>query len=455
MIGLVSTALPPLYLLILVVVTPCVIWSLSRPYLSYVFLLFSLPFFAYSITGTQEEKGQIDIKFYDIATIIAIFSWIVNGLVKKTLSFEKSPIILPLFLLYAWMFFSLSWCYSFKVGTIDFAKKLICVSVFLLTINLVTDRKRLDMTFRLWTIIGLIYAFCSLWEVFHQGFGAAAARLAEHWGESVRTSGYAPGPNRFGFFLNLCMMISIPQLATTKSFKYKIFLIFSTIMMMLILITTMSRGAWAGFVAGAAILSFYSRACRKALIIGFIIAAVITVAISTTSYIDAIYERFAGLVDPSITKDYHGKPEVWAAGLKMFQDSPLIGVGIGSFNLLSPSYGSTILVLPHDLYIYILAEFGLIGAALFLLLVAISLAEALKTLKKLTNQSEKLILVGLLAGLFIYCFQGLAISFGFREADMGAFFGLAIATIKIFGTQQLTTQIEAGKVTNGVELPIT
>ena len=82
-IGLVSTALPPLYLLILVVVTPCVIWSLSRPYLSYVFLLFSLPFFAYSITGTQEEKGQIDIKFYDIATIIAIFSWIVNGLVKR------------------------------------------------------------------------------------------------------------------------------------------------------------------------------------------------------------------------------------------------------------------------------------------------------------------------------------------------------------------------------------
>ena len=158
------------------------------------------------------------------------------------------------------------------------------------------------MTFRLWTIIGLIYAFCSLWEVFHQGFGAAAARLAEHWGESVRTSGYAPGPNRFGFFLNLCMMISIPQLATTKSFKYKIFLIFSTIMMMLILITTMSRGSWAGFVAGAAMLSFYSRACRKALIIGFIIAAVITVAISTTSYIDAIYERFAGLVDPSITK---------------------------------------------------------------------------------------------------------------------------------------------------------
>lgn len=438
-IGLASVALPPLYLLILIVGTSYVIYSIARPYFSYVLLLFSLPFFAYSIMGAQETKGQVDIKFSDIAAILAIFCWLANSLIKKNLSFEKSPIFLPIFLLYAWMFFSLSWCYNLKAGSIDFTKKLISVAIFFLTINFVTDKKRLDTTFTLWTTLGLIYAFCGLVEVFHQGFGAAAARLTGHWGEPVRTSAYTAGPNRLGFILNLCMMVSIPQLITTKSFKHKIFLASSITIMMLILITTMSRGAWAGFAAGAVILSFYSRGCRKALFIGLIVAIVFFITISTTSFMDATYERFAGLVNPVITKDYYGKTSVWNAGIKMFQDSPIRGVGIGSFNLLSPSYGSTILTLPHDLYIYILAEFGLIGMSLFIFLIIVFLFEAIKTLKKLTSQGEKTILVGLSAGLFIYCVQGISISFGFREAEMWAFFGLAVATIKILGAQQSTT----------------
>lgn len=442
-VGLTVVTLKPLYILILVVSATCIICSIARPYFAYVLLLLTLPFFAYDITGTPEVRGQIDVKFSDVAIILAIFCWLVNDLAKKDLSFEKTPLLLPLFLLYAWMFTSLLWCQDLKIGSADFIRKLVSLGAFFLTINLVTDRKRLDTTFIIWPILGLIYAFCGLWEVFHQGFAGAEVRSPERWGEAVRTSGYSPGPNRFGFFLNLCLMIAIPQLVTTKSLRYKMFLIFSIIMMILVLITTMSRGAWASFIASAIVLSFYSRGCRKALITGLIVAVVLLVAISTTSFLDAAYQRFAGLLNPTITKDYIGKPAVWSAAVKMFQDSPIVGVGIGSFRQLSPAYGSTILILPHNLYVYILAEFGLIGVAVFLFLMAVFLSEAIKTLKGLTNQNEKILFVGLLAGLLAYLVQGVSISFGFKETEMWAFFGLIVAAINIFGKQKLAERTNA------------
>jgi O-antigen ligase len=162
----------------------------------------------------------------------------------------------------------------------------------------------------------------------------------------------------------------------------------------------------------------------------------------------AVYERFAGLVNPTITRDYYGKSSVWSAGLQMFQESPIRGVGIGSYKLLSPVYGSTMLAYAHNLYVLILTEFGLIGVALFLFLVAAYFSEAIKVLKRLTDKAEKLIFVGLITGLLIYCIQGMTISFSFREADMWAFFGLSIAAIRIFGTQQPATQTETISVTN-------
>lgn len=441
-IGATSVVLPPLYVLILAGSAFIVIFSIEKPYFSYILVILSLPFFMYGITGSEEVKGSIDVKFVNVATILAVFSWVTNGLIKKDLVFEKSPIVLTIIVLYVWMFFSLAWCRNPAIGAADYAKKTIGVAVFFLTINLIKDQKSLDWTFKLWVIIGLIYSLCGLWEVLHQGFAAAAVRDYDKWGEDVRTSAYAPGPNRYGFFLNLCLMIGIPQLVTAKSFRYKVFLTFSIIMMMLLLICTMSRGAWAGFFVGAVILSFYSKSCRKILIIGFIVAMVIFVVITTSSFMSAAYERFAGLVDPTITKDYYGKPTIWTAGLKMFMDSPVVGVGVGSFNLLSPIYGATNLILPHSLYVYILAEFGLMGLTLVLALVGVFAFECIYTLKNLTSQGEKLIFVGLIAGLIIYCFQGLSISFGFRESDMWAFFGLAVAAMKIYRLKQMTTPIE-------------
>lgn len=438
LVGFVGAVLDPLYIPILLVGTFCVIYSIKRPYFSYVLLLFSLPLFEYSIMGTQDVKHQAELKFSDILVVLTIFVWLLDGLVRKNLSFAKSPIITVIILLFAFMFLSLVWCKNLPTGCIVLAKKIVSVTVLFLTVNLVTDRKRLDSTLKFWTIIGSVYAFYGLWEMTHKHFTDVNSRF-DAIQTSIRTSATEAGPNEFGFYLNLCLMICIPQVIITKSLRYRIFLIFSITMMILALITTISRGSWIGFAAGTIILSAYSKKCRKILLIGIVVAVVFLVSICNTYFMDAIYGRFTGLMNPSDTRDFEGRSSVWAAGFRMFQGSPICGVGIGSFGILSHPLGTQILILPHNLYVYILSEFGLIGISIFLSLVAVFIYNGIKTLKMQTGQDEKLILIGLFAGLFIYCLQGMTGSFYLEESEMWAFFGLAIAAINVLSTRPSVT----------------
>ncbi len=61
----------------------------------------------------------------------------------------------------------------------------------------------------------------------------------------------------------------------------------------------------------------------------------------------------------------------WVAGINMFVDHPLLGVGIGNYQDAYPAYQLGIFVVPlghaHNYYINIAAEAGLLGLTAFIL----------------------------------------------------------------------------------------
>jgi len=77
---------------------------------------------------------------------------------------------------------------------------------------------------------------------------------------------------------------------------------------------------------------------------------------------------------------------LWDAGIKMALDHPFIGVGIGKFGDYLPYYwpiGKTILAnTAHNTYIEVLAETGIIGFVIFILLLFVSILKYLKIIKK-------------------------------------------------------------------------
>ena len=65
---------------------------------------------------------------------------------------------------------------------------------------------------------------------------------------------------------------------------------------------------------------------------------------------------------------------VFGAGISLFESSPIGGVGFGQFQFLSPLHvsGSDV-TYPHNAYLRILAEQGILGVAAFIALLGVAL----------------------------------------------------------------------------------
>jgi O-antigen ligase len=73
----------------------------------------------------------------------------------------------------------------------------------------------------------------------------------------------------------------------------------------------------------------------------------------------------------------NGRFNIWAAGAEAFFQHPLVGVGAGTFKVaVENSLG--VLIAPHNVYVAVLVEMGLIGFFLFILIIGSILNEVWK-----------------------------------------------------------------------------
>jgi len=105
---------------------------------------------------------------------------------------------------------------------------------------------------------------------------------------------------------------------------------------------------------------------------------------------------------------------LWQAGIRMWFDHPIAGVGIGQFGENLTRYGWDLLSIhylrrrlgAHNMYIAVLSETGIIGLVLFLLMFVSASRAILKTIRSKNNNVSELalnwlivIILVLLAGL--------------------------------------------------------
>jgi O-antigen ligase len=119
----------------------------------------------------------------------------------------------------------------------------------------------------------------------------------------------------------------------------------------------------------------------------------------------------------SATQRFH----VWVAGLHMIENNPILGVGINAFNNNEIQYeeGHMIgaVLAPHNIYVKILAESGLLMFALFLVFLIYIIKTNIRTIW--LNNEWYVINI-----LFAYLFMGLTLGYGYDKH-----FWLAIAIV--------------------------
>ena len=435
----VGTLFPIKPMIITFIAVPLVYYLFYNPFHAYLFALLMLPFWEVTLTGYGEVKGEIDIRYTQIATAIALLSWFYNGLITKKLCFEKNFLNFPLTILVLWMLFSFAWAVNLYLGIKEFLQIIYGVSVFFLTINNIKDEKTLNIVLKTWIVVGILCALSGMYELITITIPAVkklSTGTITFWGPSVRVSAMKETPHRVGYVLNVCILIAVPQFIISQSKKFRLYILFYMCIGIVILICTMSRSTWIGCFIAFSCCSLYSKRLAKILLISCIVINLLFFTLAPDSLQHAITERFRGVMDPLETSSIAERSSVWTAGMRMFMDRPIIGVGIGSFSALAAKYGSDQLDAPHDVYLFFLSEYGLIGLSLFVVMIFINLYQFTKGLKYITNDLNKFVVFGLFVGVCIYFLQGLVVSFKFIEMEIWAVLGLATAALKIFTTEK-------------------
>jgi O-antigen ligase len=431
--------LPLKMALVLLLLVPAVLLAIHHFFYVYLIGVFLLPVWTITLTGQAEVPGQADLRFSDACFFVAGLGWIVRGMTKQRIGVQGSYLDVCLIAFAFWIFFSICWSPTLMVGGKEFLRKLNGLFIFYLTINLVRDERDLDLAVTVWLIAGALTAFAALYETVTdilERIAGITKRTATRWGW-LRATALKEGANRLGFFMNTCLMLSISRffLASRRSRRGLLF-VFIMIMVFAV-ISTLSRNSVMGFVVGATILFYLAGKGGKKF---FLMAAVIIVVfmwISGPEYRNVFFKRIVGVLQPQETRSIEGRTQVWLAASRMIGDRPFLGAGAGGFHVLSGSYGARRLRSPHNLYIYVAAELGLIGLLLFTGVAVAFFRLAKHGFGSASSDKERFILAALFAGMTVYAFQGLVVNFTLIEREFWALLGLNVAAIKIYGQGEI------------------
>lgn len=197
-------------------------------------------------------------------------------------------------------------------------------------------------------------------------------------GEWLRFAGTGFDPNDFATTLALGIPIAW-HLATTQRLRwfYWLNLLYVPWVLFINILTSSRAGLVLSLLSLAIIpLTYGALSLRRKL--AFTTLLVVLATLPMFEVVPNIYEqiapnlnRLSTLSSEVTTGDFNYRTVIWQAGLELFGQRPLLGVGSGTF----PQAAAPMLDRarrPHNAYLAVLAENGIIGLLLFLALFAIA-----------------------------------------------------------------------------------
>lgn len=238
----------------------------------------------------------------------------------------------------------------------EFRVMLTIVMLFLLTVNYVDTPARMRGL-----IVLLVVA-----HLFLCGKGAYQYIVGTPWGTTGVVGGSFLGDeNDFALALVVIFPFAYFAVASARTAGRKILWTLVALAFLLSIMLTMSRGGFVGI--SVTLIACWIRSRRKilgALALAFLVGTVALIA--PARYFDEI--RSIQQTDEGTA---HKRREYWMAGVRMFAENPLIGVGPGNSPLLMPQYVD----LPHQgrhwgramhgTLPLLLAEMGTIGLLIY------------------------------------------------------------------------------------------
>lgn len=364
----------PLYLAAL-------IWTILRPRVALYLMAFCVPWGSLDYLNVSSLR----LDSADILVVFLVLGWLIQWLLPAQVrqqQRDETPVPKyvagALLALLFTMLLSTAVAINVKDSLKEISKWLEVLAILLLGSQYLQSRRQI------WTLIVLICAAGITEAIF--GYLQAGLSLGPQSfirGAALRVYGTFDQPNPYAAYINMPLSIAFAIALLARDWLARLLAGITVVMLVLAEQLSQSRGGEIALAAALAFIVFVGMPQVRAVMRLGIIAIILGIQgaliglLPSSLYNSAL--KFLGLVQISLSQpsaqDYSTAERLahWIAGLQMYFDHPILGVGIGNYPDAYPAYHVTIFLDPlghaHNYYINIAAEMGTIGLLVYLLFV--------------------------------------------------------------------------------------
>lgn len=192
-----------------------------------------------------------------------------------------------------------------------------------------------------------------------------------------RATGTFSNPNYLGTFAALMVVATVSLSMITRSPRTRILLVFTAVVLTVAVGLSLSRGAMVATLIGLAVLLV---ARSRALAVTFLGGGILAAVLIYPAFVQWRLENLLGSATPRayviMNQSDDSRLTGILAGPQLFLSSPIVGVGFGHFVPLSVTVsGSLTPINAHNWFLTVLAEQGLVGATLLVLMGVVLIAK--------------------------------------------------------------------------------
>ncbi|MFC1539194.1 O-antigen ligase family protein [Candidatus Latescibacterota bacterium] len=397
------------------------------------FIATGFDFFAQITEGDAEIFVLTYFHIFMFMTFISVF---LKHCLNRKLTFPSISLWPPLIAFLTMTLISTIYSPNFMLGFIEFVR--LVVLTFLAFAILISIDSKKKVKFVVWSyiLIPLSVAIFTIYEIITQGafFSSQIARVATELGIPVyRSTGTFHNPNDLACFLMIGILLSFAVLIIEKTNKYtKVIMIVIIGIISFALIASFSRGGWLStFVAIAFIIFLQRKWSYAALFGGVFILTFIVLSIKFPHIILSALDRFGSIINPFSEASSSSRISLIKAGIGMWKDHPILGVGEGgyryyAFDYIDPDMPRAVASTreAHTLQAKILAEQGLVGFTIAVWFFYTVLFDGIRSIRTMKDKYLQRIQVG-----FVALFVGFIVNFTFASDMHNNIFWITVGVI--------------------------
>jgi O-antigen ligase len=389
--------------------------------IGYLFCVASLPFSGVHIL----KVGETSVEFIQPLLAFTILAWLIKLSIKREMEFELHPIYLPMSAFLLWALISCSWSGSYFGGLWGVIKALWVMSLVPFSINMIRTYRDLKSVLMIWSMVSLIAGVLA--------FGTEAETNAL---DTMRSTGAALHPNVLAMYLSFSIFVLIGYFTLSSSLVKKGLLLVICSFDFGALIAAGSRGAFFGLICGLLVMGVgrwrfkLYKPIMALMVIGICGVLLFKFLPSSDTYTE-VMKRAAEVLHPTKIETLAFRTFAWREAYKIVEKSHYMGSGVNSYERERKKVSKYAAKgHPHNFYLHILVELGVIGITIFLVFLFQVWFTIYRGLKRLTSQQSKGLMWAFAGGLSAFLIHA-TLDFTFDDPELWFFIGVTVAATSV------------------------